>query len=106
MFSCLEFNPPPNFHERIRRYSEPIDCMGGVSGHKGKYLTLIDRPALGRLAAVADLDGTQPIFPQSVDRENSRSTSTTDVRMCRRPALFHHAALATFSGPACSIARM
>jgi hypothetical protein len=36
MFSCLEFNPPPNFHERIRRYSEPIDCMGGVSGHKGK----------------------------------------------------------------------
>jgi hypothetical protein len=34
--SSLEFNPSPNFHERIRRYSEPIDCMGGVSGHKGK----------------------------------------------------------------------
>src|SRR3984957_2488653 len=37
-------------------------------------------------AAVADLDGTQPIFRQSIDRESSRSTSTTDVRMCRRPA--------------------
>ena len=36
MSSCLEFYPAPNFHERIRRYSEPIDCMGGVSGHKGK----------------------------------------------------------------------
>ena len=25
---------------------------------------------------------------------------------CRKPALLHHAALATFSGPACSMARM
>jgi L-alanine-DL-glutamate epimerase-like enolase superfamily enzyme len=25
---------------------------------------------------------------------------------CRKPALLHHAALATFSGPACSMARI
>jgi hypothetical protein len=29
-------------------------------------------------AAIADLDGAQPIFRQSVDRENSRSTSPPD----------------------------
>ena len=34
--SCLEFNPSPNFNGRIRRYFEPIDWMGGVSGHKSK----------------------------------------------------------------------
>ena len=31
-------------------------------------------------AAIADLDGAQPIFRQSVDRENSRSTSPLMAR--------------------------
>jgi hypothetical protein len=53
----------------------------------------------------SDGDGTQPIFRQTLYLESSRVMSITDVRMRRRPALFQRAALVTFSGPACSIAR-
>jgi len=45
--------------------------------------------------------------PQSSNDSVIRRPIADEGRVsCRKPALLHHAALATFSGPACSMARM
>jgi hypothetical protein len=48
-----------------------------------------------------------PLIEQRLNDSVIRRPIADEGRLsCRKPALLHHAALATFSGPACSMARM